>query len=100
MASDRLIVAFHAAAVALALTAALFWPRAGQAALLVPLGSGGMRSVLQWADHAHAPLLAIDSTTGRVIARIVDNQSLFSAIGAGILPVATQTAGCVAGDAK
>ena len=91
---ERVLVGLHGAAVVLALSAATVWPLPGQAALMVPLGSGDLGTVLRWADRENAPLLALDSASGRVIARIADNHSLLSAIGAGIMPIAARSGGC------
>lgn len=78
----------------LALVAALVWPRPGQAALLVPLGGSDTRSVIAWAAREEAPLLALDTTRGRVIARITGNADLLRALGEGILPLAVRAPGC------
>jgi len=94
MRADRVLLGVHAAGVTLALTAALVWPRPGQAALLVPLGGGDTRSAIAWAAREDAPLLALDTTRGRIIARIADNASLLRALGAGILPLAARAPGC------
>ncbi|ASJ90834.1 hypothetical protein [Porphyrobacter sp. CACIAM 03H1] len=91
---ERALIGLHAAGVVFALVAALAWPRPGQAALLVPLGTGGLRGVLAWADRTGAPLLALDSASGRVIARISDNRSLLHALSQGIVPVAARAPGC------
>ncbi len=97
MRADCAAVGFQSAAVVIALAAALVWPRPGQAALMVPLGEGGLRRVVDWANAERAPLLALDSTSGRVISRISDNRSLFNAVRAGILPVATRAPDCTKG---
>lgn len=94
MRSERALIGLHGAAVVLALSAATVWPRPGQAALMVPLGTGDLGTVLRWADREKAPLLTLDSTNGRVIARIDDNRSLLSAIGSGIVPIAARAGGC------
>lgn len=94
MRADRAVIALHGAGVVLALTAALVWPRPGQAALMVPLAGGDVHGVLEWAASEDARLLTLDSASGRVIARIADNRSLLSALGAGILPVAARAPGC------
>ncbi len=94
MRSERVLVGLHGAAVVLALSAATVWPRPGQTALMVPLGAGDLGTVLRWADRQNAPLIVLDSTSGRVIARISDNHSLLSAIGSGIMPIAARAAGC------
>ena len=94
MRSERFLICLHGAAVVLALAAATVWPRPGQAAIMVPLGAGDLGTVLRWADRQNAPLLALDSASGRVIARIADNHSLLSAIGSGIMPIAARARGC------
>lgn len=94
MRGDRALIGLHAAGVALAGAAALVWPRPGQAALMVPLGPADMGSVLRWADQEQAALMALDTASGRIVVRITDNRSLVSALGAGILPVATRAPGC------
>ena len=91
---ERALFCLHGAGIALALTAALVWPRPGQAALLVPLGSADTRTVLAWAVREKAPLLALDTASGRVVARITDNRSLLRGIAQGILPLAARAPGC------
>lgn len=97
MRADRVLLGCHAAGVTLALVAALVWPRPGQAALLVPLADGDARRVIAWADREEAPLLALDTSRGRIIARIADNASLLRALGEGILPIAARAPGCQSG---
>lgn len=94
MRSERRLLAFHGAGVVVALVAALAWPRTGQAALMVPLGSGDLGTVLRWADREQADLLALDPASGRVVARVSGDASLLSALGAGILPLATPAPSC------
>lgn len=94
MRTDRALIAVHVSGAVLALGAALFWPRPGQAALLVPVGQHELADALQWADREAAPLLELDTARGRVIARVSDNASLLRALGAGLVPVAVRTAGC------
>lgn len=88
------MIGLHGTAVVLALLAALYAPRAGGAALLVPLADHDLAGVLRWSDAAGAELLALDSASGRVIVRIADNRSLVSALGAGLLPLAARARGC------
>jgi hypothetical protein len=94
MRADRVLLGVHAAGVTLALTAALVWPRPGQAALLVPLGATDTRAAIAWAAQEDAPLLALDTSRGRIIARITDNASLMRALRHGILPLAARAPGC------
>ena len=94
MRTDRALLGLNAAGVMLALVAALVWPRPGQAALLVPLNGSDARSVIAWAQREEAPLLALDTSRGRGIARVTDNASLLRALGQGILPLAARAPGC------
>ena len=94
MRTDRALLGINAAGVALALTAAFVWPRPGQAALLIPLGSGDPREVIAWAAREDAPLLALDTASGRVIARVTDNAGPLRALGQGIVPIAVRAPGC------
>lgn len=94
MRTDRAVMALHAGALPFALAAALLWPRAGQAALLIPLGQSDLVAVFAWAEAEDAALLTVDPARSRVIARIPSNRSLLNAIRSGIVPIATRTAGC------
>lgn len=96
MGVERALLCLHGTGVALALTAALVWPRAGQAALLVPLGRADTRTLLDWAAQENAPLLALDTASGRVVARITDSRSLLRGIAQGIVPLAARAPGCSA----
>jgi hypothetical protein len=94
LASERILFALHGFALVLALTAALAWPRVGEAALLVPLVPGGSAQAYAWADAERAEYLAIDPSGARVIARVPSNDSLLRALASGILPVAAGARGC------
>jgi hypothetical protein len=48
--TERALVALHGFALVLARAAAPVWPRAGQAALLAPLGHSDFAGALRWAD--------------------------------------------------
>lgn len=97
MRADRVLLGLHGTGVTLALVAALVWPRPGQAALLVPLGRSDARAVIAWASREDARLLALDTSRGRIIARITDNASLLRALREGILPIAARAPGCQSG---
>jgi hypothetical protein len=97
--AERALIALHSGAVLLSLTAALMWPRTGQAALLVPLGEQKMESALDWVAREDAELIELDSTSGRIVARISDNRSAWRAIAAGFVPIAARAGGCTS-DAK
>lgn len=94
MPANRLTIGLHACSVVLALAAALACPRPGQAALLVPLGSNGLREAVHWAASHDAALIAIDSANGQATIRLPSNHSLLSALGAGIIPIAARAATC------
>jgi hypothetical protein len=92
--ADRALIGLHACALLLAFTAALAWPRSGQAALMVPIGHRDVRAALRWADAEQAPLLALDPARGRVIARLSSNDSVLRALASGLVPVAARAPGC------
>lgn len=94
MPPERALIGLHGAGITLALAAVLLSPRPGQAALMVPLASNDLHSVLRWADREDAALLRLDTSRGRVIARISDHNSLIRALGSGIVPVAVRAPGC------
>lgn len=94
MRAEQAVLGLHGAGVMLALAAALVWPRPGQAALMVPLNGADMRGAIAWAAREKAPLLALDTRRGRVIARIATNVSLARALQEGILPLAARAPGC------
>lgn len=96
--TEQAMIAFHGGAVLLSLVAAMVWPRAGQAALMVPLGDRDLGTVLRWADSEQAQVLELDTATGRVIARVSSHHVLVSALASGIMPVAVSARGCGAGE--
>lgn len=98
MQAERALIALHSGAVMLALVAALIWPRPGQTALLVPLGHNDLGSVLRWAAAADAPLVSLDSASGKVVARVPENRTLIRALAAGIFPVAINVRVCEPGE--
>lgn len=94
MSAERALIGLHGSALMLALAAALVWPRPGQAALMVPLGGQNLGSALDWADREQAELIELDSTSGRIVARISNIGSAWRAITAGIVPIAIRAPGC------
>lgn len=91
---ERILIGVHGAAAVLAFAAISVWPRAGQAALLVPLAGADLPDVIAWAHREDAALLELDTTSGRVIARLADDRNPFSALGAGVLPLAARARDC------
>ncbi|NCP14089.1 MAG: hypothetical protein GW858_08005 [Sphingomonadales bacterium] len=94
MRSDVALLTLQGGAAAFALIAAVAWPRAGEAALLMPVGGQELPSVLNFAASHDVRLIAIDSAKGRVIARIDDRHSIFASLAAGIVPIGVSTKGC------
>lgn len=94
MQTERVLCACHVGAVLLALTAALIWPRPGQAVLLVPFGNSGVEAALHWANSENAELLELDTASGRVVARMAPGASAAQALALGILPVVSRSRGC------
>jgi len=94
MRAEGTLVALHGMAIALSFAAAIVWPRAGQAALLVPVAGDDLRGVIGWAQREGVAVLELDTGGGRVIARLPDDRSLLRALGAGLVPVAARTNAC------
>ena len=94
MAADRALFVLHGFALVLASATALVWPRAGEAALLVPLGADGTARAIAWADAEQAEFLAIDPAGARMITRIPSGASLTRALARGILPLAVRDPRC------
>lgn len=97
---ERALFAVHGLALVFAVAVALAWPRAGEPAVLVPLGPGGIADAFVWADAEGAEFFAIKPESGRVIVRVPSNHSLLQALASGIVPVATRAAGCKAPDSR
>ena len=94
MRRETAFIALHACAGGFALVAALLWPRAGEAALLVPVGGQDIAGLTRFAAREGAPLLELDSASGRVIARLDDRASPLRALAEGIVPLAASARGC------
>lgn len=96
MQPDRIIIAGHSLALAFAFSVALLCPRPGDPALLVPLGSQGLAGTIAWAEAESLPFVSLDMTSARVVALVPDHGSVLRALGAGIVPIAAEKAGCAA----
>ena len=94
MLADRAMIGLHGVAAALALVAALGWPRTGEAAVMVPFGGHDLIAALHWADREGAQLVTIDTVSGRIVARAPSHRSLVNALSAGIVPIAVGSSGC------
>lgn len=73
------------------LLAALFLPKAGEAALLYPL-DGKTSTAINWTITQRADLLGV--ADGRAIVRIPTTISIFSALGHGLVPLTANGAAC------
>ncbi|MEE4207140.1 MAG: hypothetical protein V2I39_12675 [Erythrobacter sp.] len=98
MRPERLLFASHSLALGFAFAVALFCPRPGEPALLVPLGSGGLGAVTDWAEREDARFLLLDTGSegarSRAVAPLPSHGSLLRALAAGILPIAAGKGGC------
>lgn len=93
---EHFLIGGHGIAAVLALVAVTVWPRPGEPALLVPFAGTGLAAVSGWASREGAVLLELDTARGRVIARLPDNRSPLTALGAGIFPLAARARTCQA----
>jgi hypothetical protein len=90
---DRILLAGHVAALAVALLLAVFWPRPGEPALLLPMTTGP-QAALAWAEREGAPFLSLDTRAARIVARVPSDASLARALAAGVLPLSAEATGC------
>ncbi len=88
----------HGVIAVLALLTALFWPRAGQPALLLSLtgdkAQPALAPALTWVAAENARIESIDPLTLRIIVRAPSSASLLRALKDGILPIAANADGC------
>ncbi|HSF13218.1 MAG TPA: hypothetical protein VLA50_09640 [Erythrobacter sp.] len=78
------------------LAAAIYAPRSGEPAVLLPLAAQPLAQALAFAETERTPLMQIDSTTGRLVVLAPDTPGLLRAIASGFVPIATTQAGCAA----
>jgi hypothetical protein len=78
------------------LAAAIYAPRSGEPTVLIPLAAQPLAQALAFAEAERAPLMRIDSTTGRLVVLAPDTPALLRALASGFVPVAATQAGCVA----
>jgi len=90
----RIMLAGHALALFFALAVALFCPRPGAPALLVPVAAGGIAPAFAWAEREGARFLTIDTARDRAVALVPSHGSLLRALAAGIVPIAADSTGC------
>ncbi|XUU61024.1 hypothetical protein ACRAQ6_01785 [Erythrobacter sp. HA6-11] len=82
--------------VVVAVLIATFWPRAGQATALLPMGTTHASSSINWASREGAMLQSIEAGGVIVIAGLPSTESALRAIKAGLLPIAAVPALCSA----
>ena len=82
------------ALVGLVLLAAVFGPRSGQPAALIPLGAQELNRAFAFAEAERAPLMQVDANTGRLIIIAPSTAGLLRAVMHGFLPISAGPAGC------
>lgn len=97
---DQALKLGYGAIVVLVLLSALFWPRAGEPALLLPLAAKGTQPglvpALAWVADEGARIESIDPFTSRIVVRAPSGASLLRALRDGMLPIAADGSGCTA----
>lgn len=78
------------------LAAAIYAPRSGEPAVLIPLAAQPVAQAVAFAEAERAPLMQIDSTTGRLVVLAPETPGLLRALARGFVPVAATQAGCAA----
>lgn len=73
---------------------ALFSPRAGEPALLIPLTGQTVAQTLAFAEAQGAPLLTLDTTTGRLTVRPPATDTFMRAMAHGYLPIDAAASDC------
>lgn len=94
MRPEHALIGLHLCTLVAVLAIAVFAPRPGAPALLVSAQGDGFARALAWSENERAPLVRLDPASGEVIALIPNNYSLLRALGAGIVPIAADAAGC------
>lgn len=80
--------------IASGLGAAIFVPRAGDPAVLVPLGAQPIAKALAYAEAERAPVMTIDTATRRLVVLAPDSAGLIRALARGFVLVAAAKDGC------
>lgn len=82
------------ALVGLTLLMAVYGPRSGQPAALIPLGAQELNRAFAFAEAERAPLMQVDTNTGRLIIIAPSSGSLLRAVMNGFLPISAGPVGC------
>ena len=76
------------------LAGAIYAPRSGEPAVLLPLTAQPVAQALAFAEAEGAPLMQIDTASGRLVVLAPETPGLLRALASGFVPVATTQAGC------
>jgi hypothetical protein len=80
--------------IASVLAAAIYAPRSGEPAVLLPLAAQPVGQALAFAEAEGAPLMQINTATGQLVVLAPDTPGLLRALASGFVLVATTQAGC------
>lgn len=94
MARDKMLACGHGSALILAFAVALGWPRAGEAAMITPVGSDGFSRALSWATGEDARILDLDERKNRILVEMPRRSSVASALQSGLIPVLADGPNC------
>ncbi len=91
---NRLAATCQVSLLLLTLCAAIAWPRAGQAALLLPLEPSRSSEALRWLTANDATLLGPARIGSGLVLRLGHNETAFAALKRGWLLIAVPEAAC------
>lgn len=77
------------------LLAAIYAPRSGEPAALIPLGTQSMAQSLAFAEAEHMPLIEIDTTADRLVVAAPETSGLMRALARGFVPIAARRVTCL-----
>ena len=95
---NRLPKIVHAALLLLTLGLAIGWPRAGQAALLLPLDPSRSNEALEWLMDKGATIEGPARVGGGLVIRLANDDTAFAALQRGWLLIAVPAAACNLGN--
>ncbi len=97
---NRLAAICHLSLLLLTLIAAITWPRAGQAALLLPLAPSRSSEALHWLTANDATLLGPARIGSGLVLRLGHDDTAFAALKRGWLLIAVPEAACTPNNAN
>ncbi len=97
---NLLAASLHALLLLLTLVAAVGWPRAGQAALLLPLEPSQSSEALRWLTANGATVLAPSRGGSGLVIKLAHDDTAFAALQRGWLLIAVPDASCHYNNAK